>query len=109
MWHTTYHVEVFPILLTNHILNFPQNDASFHMPFFEVSPTHKVHRVEVGEHGGHIFLTKNFETFLCRNFVKFLLYEKLPHLAKMSNFCPCNDHLVRVKSVLEHWQCNILH
>ena len=55
MWHATYPVEVFPILLTNHILNFPQNDASFYMPFFEASSRHQSARVEVGEHGGHIF------------------------------------------------------
>ena len=34
MRHTTYPVKVFPILLTNYVLNFPQNDASFCMPFF---------------------------------------------------------------------------
>ena len=40
MWHATYPVKVFPILLTNHVLNFPQNDASFCILFFEVSPRH---------------------------------------------------------------------
>ena len=47
MRQATYPIEVFPIFLTNHILNFSQNDASFCMPFFEVSPDTKVHRVEV--------------------------------------------------------------
>ena len=90
----------FPILLTNYILNFTQNDASFCMPFLKYPLDTKIHGLRFGEREGHISSDQKFQKFSL---------SKLLHFAKMSNFCFCIGHLARVKLVSEHWQHNIPH